>query len=349
MALYKRKNLYWIDIRHNGARIQRSTRTNNKIAAQQLHDKVKAELWHQTSLDEKPKRMWVESVVRWVKESSHKRSLCDDKTHLRWLHPHFENLHLHEIDRKIIDKVADAKEKTGVSNATINRMLALIRSILNKATHEWEWLDKAPRVKLRKEDNHRIRWITRVEAAKLIAELPEHLADMATFSLSTGLRQRNVVSLKWEEINLENRHAWVHADEAKGNKAISIPLNEDAMRVLRKQFGKDPVHVFTYKGKPITQTNTKAWRNALRRAKIEDFRWHDLRHTWASWHVQNQTSLQELQQLGGWSSFSMVLRYAHLSSSHLREAASRIVVTKSLHSQKSRAIRPDAVTSNLMN
>ena len=79
-----------------------------------------------------------------------------------------------------------------------------------------------------------------------------------------------------------------------------------------------------YHSAPVTQCNTKAWRHALARAGIENSRWHDLRHTWASWHVQNGTSLQELQQLGGWSSFEMVLRYAHLSSDHLRDAAERI-------------------------
>jgi integrase len=63
---------------------------------------------------------------------------------------------------------------------------------------------------------------------------------------------------------------------------------------------------------------------ALERAGISDFRWHDLRHTWASWHVQNGTPLHELQQLGGWSTYEMVLRYAHLSSEHLRTAAERI-------------------------
>jgi len=72
----------------------------------------------------------------------------------------------------------------------------------------------------------------------------------------------------------------------------------------------------------------------LERAGIRNFRWHDLRHTWASWHVQNGTSLQELQQLGGWTSFEMVLRYAHLSSDHLKSAAERVKVTKWLHSAK---------------
>jgi len=80
----------------------------------------------------------------------------------------------------------------------------------------------------------------------------------------------------------------------------------------------------TYQDKPLARTTTKAWKKALNRAGIEDFRWHDLRHTWASWHVQNGTSLQELQELGGWASYEMVLRYAHLAADHLKEAASRI-------------------------
>lgn len=75
----------------------------------------------------------------------------------------------------------------------------------------------------------------------------------------------------------------------------------------------------------------KAWKKALKRAGIENFRWHDLRHTWTSWHVQNGTSLQELQQLGGWTSFNMVLRYAHLNSDQLQNAAERITGTNLVH------------------
>jgi integrase len=70
--------------------------------------------------------------------------------------------------------------------------------------------------------------------------------------------------------------------------------------------------LFTYKGKPIQKADTKAWRQALARAGIKNFRWHDLRHTWASWHVQNGTPLHILQELGGWSEIGMVQRYAHI-------------------------------------
>jgi len=76
-------------------------------------------------------------------------------------------------------------------------------------------------------------------------------------------------------------------------------------------------HVFSYRGKPITQVSSKPWYAALRAAGIEDFRWHDMRHTWASWHVQNGTPLYALQEMGGWSSVEMVRRYAHLAADHL--------------------------------
>src|SRR3990167_1653816 len=117
------------------------------------------------------------------------------------------------------------------------------------------------------------------------------------------------------------------------NPAILITLIS-AMEVLQRRAGRHPEHVFTFGSKPIEQVSTRAWRKALLRSGIKNFRWHDLRHTWASWHVQSGTSLQELQLLGGWSCFNMVLRYAHLSSNHLRDAASRISVTFLLQSQK---------------
>ena len=92
--------------------------------------------------------------------------------------------------------------------------------------------------------------------------------------------------------------------------------------------------MFTYKGKPVTKANNHAWRKALVRAGIEDFRWHDLRHTWASWHVQQGTPLYVLQELGGWSDYEMVRRYAHLSAEHLAQYAESLT-------------RPRLVSTNL--
>ncbi len=82
---------------------------------------------------------------------------------------------------------------------------------------------------------------------------------------------------------------------------------------------RDIASVFVYHGRPVYQTVTEAWRKALRRARISDFRWHDLRHTWASWHVQRGTPLQVLKELGGWETLEMVQRYAHLSADHMTQ------------------------------
>ena len=147
---------------------------------------------------------------------------------------------------------------------------------------------------------------------------------MAEFSLATGLRQSNVSYLRWDQISLERRVARIEAPDVKNRKSLSVQLNNTAISVLNRRLGIDKTYAFTYRGNPVARTTTKAWANALKRAGISDFRWHDLRHTWASWHVQRGTSLQELMELGGWSSYEMVLRYAHLASDHLQSAANRI-------------------------
>jgi integrase len=110
--------------------------------------------------------------------------------------------------------------------------------------------------------------------------------------------------------DLDRRTAWVHADEAKGGQAIGVPLNDEAMAVLRNEIGKHPDYVFTFRRWPLASANTKAWKNALRRAGINNFRWHDLRHAWATWHTMAGTTLGELQELGAWKSEAMVSELA---------------------------------------
>lgn len=146
---------------------------------------------------------------------------------------------------------------------------------------------------------------------------------MVRFSLETGLRRSNVTGLQWSQVDLASRMAWIHPDQAKARKAIPVPLSSVAVAVLRKQIGKHQANVFSFRGKPVHQVNTKAWHKALKRVGIENFRWHDLRHTWASWHIQEGTPLHVLQELGGWSGSDMVQRYAHLSNEHLAQWVDR--------------------------
>jgi integrase len=272
-------------------------------------------------LDSKPRYTWQEAVLRWLAERSHKKSLDDDKGHFRWLNPHLNHKHLNDINKALIDRIKQAKLNSGVSNATVNRVLGLLRALLNCARDEWDWLDTVPVIKLLPEAKTRLRWLSHDEAERLLAELPEHLAAMMRFSLATGLREANVVGLQWSQLDMQRRCAWIHADQAKAEKAIAVPLGAEALTVINAQLGKHDRVVFTYAGAPITRANNNAWRKALLRAGISDFRWHDLRHTWASWHVQNGTPLHILKELGGWADLTMVMRYAHLSSNHLQAFA----------------------------
>ncbi|MBF0439807.1 MAG: site-specific integrase [Magnetococcales bacterium] len=309
----------------NGGRFRRSCRTSDRKAAQELHDKTKAEMWEQDYLKRKPVYNWDQAVEQWLKEKIQKSSINDDIAKLRWLHPYLAGKKLQDITRQMIQEVADIK-KNESSPSTANRHLGLIRSILRRAMNEWEWIDKVPKVAFYREASRRIRWLTREEAARLINELPHYQAQPARFALATGLRQRNVLLLEWNQIDMERQIAWVHPDQAKAKKAIPVPLSSDAMAVLREQIGAHQVLVFTNSsGEKMRWIDFAQWSKALERAGITDFKWHDLRHTWASWHVQAGTPLHVLQELAGWESPAMVRRYAHLSADHLR---SHIEATK---------------------
>jgi len=326
MSLYRRGAVYWVRFTGpNGRRVRQSAGTADRAKAQEYHDKLKAELWRVHKLGERPRRTWKDAVVRYLKETSHKASHAGDVLNLRWLDQYLRSYHLDEITREVVDGVTEARLKEGVANATVNRTLATLRAVLRKAQREWEWTEKSPAVRMLPEAKRRVRWLTDEEEARLMEQLPEHQADMVRFTLATGLRRRNVTHLKWSEVDLERRVAWVHADEVKNRKALAVPLNADAVLVLRRQQGKHPVYVFSYRGHaPVKWVNGSPWREAVKRAGLVDFRWHDLRHSWASRHAQAGTPLHALQELGGWETAAMVRRYAHLAPEHLAEHAERI-------------------------
>jgi integrase len=340
MGLYQRGGVWWVDVTSpDGTRIRQSSGIEDRALAQEYHDRLKVQYWQEHRLGVKPERSWKDAAVRWVKETCDKRSHDKDVARLRALDRFLGHLQLKHVTRDVIDRIADAKAKQS-SPSNANRYLALIRSILRRARDDWEWLDTIPKVRLFREPKGRIRFLSPEEARRLLDELPTHLRDMAQFALSTGLRQRNVSYLQWEQVDVARRVAWIHPDEAKAGRAIGVPLNAPAVDVLRRRLGQDAVYVFTYEGKPVARCSTKAWKLALARAGIErTFRWHDLRHTWASWHVQNGTPLQELMELGGWASFEMVLRYAHLAADHLRGAACRIDGTLASQTENPQRVR----------
>lgn len=319
MPIYQRNNGIWyIDITTaNGKRIRQSSGTKNKREAEELHDKIKHEQWAQSKLDKKPEHYWDEACVRWLHEKSHKKSIDNDVQKIRKLQS-FRGQLLSALTRDFIMQTISALDCT---DATKNRYFALVRAILRKCEREWGWIERSPCLTLFKEPKRRIRWLRKEEAERLLQNLPPLISDMALFSLMTGLRQNNVLKLTWEQVDLNAQVAWIHADQTKSGHPLGVPLNQEALRVLSKQQGVHAKYVFTQNGKPLNGISSKIWKRALQNAGIENFRWHDLRHTWASWLAQAGVPLMDLQQMGGWESVSMVQRYAHLAPDHLRKNA----------------------------
>jgi integrase len=316
--------VWWIDFTApSGERVRCSARTEDKAQAQELHDRLKSEAWRVSQLGEKQQRTWDEAALRWLKETEHKATHLEDVRMIAWLQQHLRGRYLSEITRESIARIGETKRQEA-SPSRANRYLGLIRSILRRAALDWEWIERPPRIRLYPEPKRRVRWLTPEQAKKVLEELPEHLAEMMRFSLATGLRQRNVARLEWSQVDIERRAAWIHADQAKARTAIPVALNDTAVEVLKRRAGKHPQFVFTYKNRPIGQVNTKAWKNALKRAEIEDFRWHDLRHTWASWLTQAGVPLNALQEMGAWKSSEMVRRYAHLAPEQFQRYAEAV-------------------------
>jgi integrase len=161
---------------------------------------------------------------------------------------------------------------------------------------------------------------------KVLLEESPLLEQAARFTLATGLRENNVLELEWSQVDLGRRVAWFYADQMKGRAEHGIPLNDAALAVLRERRGIHKRWVFGNPDYPLTKASNRAWYNALRRSKLKGTGvvWHTLRHTWASWAVMSGVRLEEVMKLGGWKTYSMVLRYAHLAPEHMAEAAAKV-------------------------
>ena len=143
---------------------------------------------------------------------------------------------------------------------------------------------------------------------------------MAVLAVTTGLRRGNVTGLTWDRVDLAAGFAYIPGSQAKAARGIPVPLNADALEMLRrraKDAKRHPTHVFSYRGEPIEQVATLAWRDAVKAIGLEGFRFHDLRHTWASWQAQAGVPAYALRELGAWRSDAMVKRYAHLGPGSL--------------------------------
>ncbi|WP_391575234.1 tyrosine-type recombinase/integrase [Serratia ficaria] len=348
-----------------GKRIRRSLGTADKKQAQELHDKLKSEAWRVDELGDLPVRSFEEVCLRWLDEKENKRSLDDDKVKMEFFITKFSGRDIGTITgeevTRIVSKMTDRNHKRkwlirrdaairdgkaipdfkekALSAGTKSHYLSFMRSLLRAAANEWGWIKNAPVIKTKKPVSKRIRWLTREEANRLIECCSESIRPIVTFALVTGLRRSNIIDLEWNQVDMQRKVAWINPENAKAGKAIGVALNDTACKVLRGQIGKHSQWVFVHTKASTRPDGTKtaairkmrkddnsAWRGSLKRAGITNFRFHDLRHTWASWLIQSGVPLSALQEMGGWESIEMVRRYAHLAPNHLTEHARKIDV-----------------------
>lgn len=268
---------------------------------------------------------WETAVARWRLQGTHRApgTIRREEGLLRWLAPQLAGLPLNCISKGRIEDVKAAGLAAGWTPRSVNYALSVVRAILRAAV-EWEWIPVVPRVKFLKLPRKRVRWISPGQALLLLGILPQHLADPAEFTLAVGLRKRAVMALEWSMVDFDADVLHVPGHLMKSGKPLSVPLNGRALRVLARREGIHPRYIFTYRGKPMREPAHARWRQGLRQAGIKNFRWHDLRHTWASWHVQSGTPLAVLKDLGGWETIEMVLIYAHLAQEQLSAAQARM-------------------------
>lgn len=337
MAIKQRGRVWWYEFTLNGKSYRGSCKTQDEHQAQEYHDKVKAAAWRQSVVGEKVRRTWGETLKRWLGEHENKKSYVDDTRYAAFWTEEFARagvVYLDQITPDAVSKIRDAevgrKHKRSVnverviSKNTVNRKLALLRSVINAAHAEYLWLETRPLFRGFTENNEIVRFLEPHEFERLHKALPSPYNRMALFAVSTGLRFANVGGLRWEYVNLARRTVTFPSTLMKNGKPFSVALNSSATDVVRAQLGASDEWVFpSSTGGRIPSIPSKMWKKALRDSGIENFRWHDLRHTWASWLRQSgKVGLDVIQEMGGWKSAVMVQRYAHMSVEHLAQSAS---------------------------
>lgn len=319
MSLYLRGRIFWIKIAGAGkATIRESTGTAVRREAQEYHDKRVAELWRVRALGERPQVGLFDAIGGWLVEHAiNKRSYEDDRLRVRTMLEVLPDIPTDRVTTAVLTRLhRDIMKMRGCSSTTANRYLELISAVLHYERRQ-DRLQYVPAIPYAKETPATPPFLTPEEAKRLIDELPIHLSRMARFALATGLRESNVRMLEWPQVDLPRSCAWIHGENAKAGKSIAVPLSEDALSVLADCRGGHAQRVFTYQRRPIARkVYNHAFLKARVRAGVPWLRWHDLRHTWASWHIMRGTPPEVLQKLGGWSTLAMVMRYAHLAPSY---------------------------------
>ena len=355
MSIYKhpKSGVYYLKVTApDGARIRRSTGTKERQAAQEYHDTVVADFWRQKRLGDKPKHTFDEAALAYLQSLEGRSNHRNVVQHIKHWTAHFRGHTICSLTTDQIDmacpthKTTNAGERVPLKPATKNRFLATMSKLLNDAKRRG-WLDAVPYIRKHHENNKRELFLTPDQARKLIYSMPlGWMRDVCEFALCTGMRAGEILSLEWAQVDVDRGVVSILASKAKSGRGRAVPLNDTALSVIRRRKGHHDQFVFTAAGKQTLGIDRRVFVRAVHAAGIDSsFRFHDLRHTWASWHAQAGVSTHVLMKLGGWSSMSMLDRYAHLSVEDLGRYAGNGEIWA--QSEKLRTQQPDRKVASL--
>jgi integrase len=313
---------WYIDYRVNGRRYKRRIGPNKKLAEQVLTDiEVKKAKGDYLGIHELKKILFsdcLDEYLEWAQVNKAPNTYAMNRFYANHLREAFTG-YLSALTAKQVENYK-VKRRASVAPATVNRELALLKHLCTKAV-EWGYLKANPlrSVKLLKEPPGRLRYLTQPEMEALVETCSPHLRPIVVTALHTGMRKSEILRLKWQDVDFSAKTITVH--RTKNNEPRVIPTNQTLYGELHQL--PRPLHseyVFCHQdGEPYDEVK-RSFKSACRKAGIADFRFYDLRHTFASHLIVNGINLKTVQYLLGHKDIRMTLRYAHLSGEHLQAA-----------------------------
>lgn len=326
-GVYKRNKIWYIGYSHQGFRYRERVGSDKKVAENALH-KRKVEIAENRFLDVRRKRKFkFEDLAQQYLEvyaKPNKKSWKSDVQYIKTLSKYFTKIYLYQITPLAVEKFK-LEEAKKVSPATVNRTLTCLKCMLNKAV-EWDKLDGNPikTVRLFKENNRRLRYLEKEEITKLLNNCDGYLKAIVIVALNTGMRRGEILNLKWNDVDFKQDIIYLLDTKNNGRREIPMNIFVKTTFIKVKKHPESPYIFCNLVGNPLRDIR-KSFFTALKNADIINFRFHDLRHTFASQLVMSGVDLNTVRELMGHKSLAMTLRYSHLSSDHKKRAVDILV------------------------
>jgi len=324
MSIYQRGENWYVDFTFKGQRVRESIGPSRK-GAEKVIAKKKGEIAENKFLDVRKDpdpitfHAFGKEYLQWARVNKKPSTYVRDISIMRNLEREFEGKNIQTITAWQIEKYK-AKKKETSSSATVNRELSVIKHLFTKAI-EWGKMMENPakKVKALKGAISRVRYLMPAEFQLLLSHCADFLKPIVTVAVHTGMRKGEILGLEWAQVNFEQ--GIISLFDTKNHERRDIPMDDTVKQTLKGIYREVDLVFEGKKDVPLCyMTVHLAFRKAVKEAGIEDFRFHDLRHTFASNLVMNGVKIEKVQKLMGHKMLTMTQRYTHLAPGYLSES-----------------------------